>query len=188
MNHMTYPRYIITGGPGAGKTTLQNELQKMGFLTVPEEGRRIIKEQILINGEGLPWKNKMLFARLMFEASVKAYQEIIETAGLQPVFFNRGIWDTIGYLRLENIPVPEEMEIKAREIKYHDHVFILPPWKQIYENDPERKQSFREAVSTFDRMKEIYQENGCHLIEVPEGPVEKRAEFILSCLRTRTSE
>jgi predicted ATPase len=54
----------------------------MGFLTVPEEGRRIIKEQILINGEGLPWKNKMLFARLMFEASVRPIRKSLKL----PVF------------------------------------------------------------------------------------------------------
>lgn len=58
MKYKAYPLYIITGGPGAGKTTLLNELESIGYRTVPEEGRRIIKEQILVNGEGLPWMNK----------------------------------------------------------------------------------------------------------------------------------
>lgn len=61
--------YIITGGPGAGKTTLINALQKKGFKIVTEDARRIIKEEILIDGNGLPWKNKVFYAQLMAEAS-----------------------------------------------------------------------------------------------------------------------
>ncbi|AYZ11624.1 ATPase [Chryseobacterium arthrosphaerae] len=182
MKYKTYPLYIITGGPGAGKTTLLNELESIGYRTVPEEGRRIIKEQILVNGEGLPWMNKKLFGELMFEASVRSYQEVMETGSSGPVFFDRGILDSIGYLRLENIPVPEEMTTIAREMIYHKNVFILPPWREIYENDPERKQNFEEAVSTYHHMKEIYLEYGYHLIEVPEVPVEKRAGFILEII------
>ncbi len=182
MKYKTYPLYIITGGPGVGKTTLLNALKSIGYLTVPEEGRRIIKEQILMNGEGLPWMNKRLFAELMFEASVKNYQKIIESGSSGPVFFDRGILDTIGYLRLENIPVPEEMKTIAREMIYHKNVFILPPWREIYENDPERKQDFDQATATYNHMKEIYLEYSYHLNEVPEAPVEKRAEFILGII------
>ncbi|MDW9381424.1 AAA family ATPase [Chryseobacterium sp. JV558] len=171
--------YIITGGPGAGKTTLLDELNKYGLTTVPEEGRRIIKEQMESGGEGLPWLNKELFASLMFEESVKTYLKLNQSTHLKPVFFDRGIWDTLGYMRLENIPVPEVMITKAREMVYNNHVFILPPWKEIYENDPERKQTIEKAGLTFECMKEIYQEYGFTVIEVPKVTVEKRAAFIL---------
>jgi predicted ATPase len=137
--------YIMTGGPGAGKTTLLDEFNQYGLTTVPEEGRRIIKEQIESGGEGLPWLNKELFANM----------------------------------RLENIPVPEVMITKASEMVYNNNVFILPPWKEIYENDPERKQSIEIAILTFECMKEIYQEYGFNIIEVPKFAVEKRAAFIL---------
>lgn len=119
----------------------------------------------------------------MFEASVKTYQKIMGTATSGPVFFDRGILDTIGYLRLENIPVPEEMTTIAREMIYHKNVFILPSWREIYENDPERKQNFEEAVSTYHHMKEIYLEYGYHLIEVPEVPVEKEQNLSLRSLK-----
>lgn len=174
--------YIVTGGPGAGKTTLLDELNQYGFITAPEEGRRIIQEQLSFNGEALPWINKKYFAELMFEASVKTYQNMKLMADQKTVFFDRGIPDTIGYLKLENIPVPIEMETKAREMRYHKNIFILPPWKEIYENDLERKQTFKEAVLTFSRMKEIYLEYGYNLIEVPKVTAEKRAQFILDII------
>lgn len=173
--------YILTGGPGSGKTSLLNELTRKGFITVPEEGRRIIKEQININGDALPWKDKKGFADLMFKGSVSAFQEMNKLDD-QPIFFDRGILDTIGYLKLERIPVPQEMKMIASEIKYHNHVFILPPWKEIYENDSERKQTFDVAKTTFDCMKETYQEYGYNLIEVPKLTIEQRVEFILDVI------
>ncbi|MDQ1857077.1 AAA family ATPase [Chryseobacterium sp. WLY505] len=171
--------YIITGGPGAGKTTLLDELHRHEWITVPEEGRKIIKEQMDSGGEGLPWLNKELFAELMFKESVKTYLEISKIPHKKPVFFDRGILDTLGYMKLEHISIPVSMEAQAREMVYHHNVFILPPWKEIYENDPERKQTFEKAVETFECMKEIYQEYGYTVIEVPKVSIERRARFIL---------
>lgn len=85
-------------------------------------------------------------------------------------------------MKLENIPVPESMEVKAREMIYHNNVFILPPWKDIYENDPERKQTFEKSMLTFECMNEIYQEYGYNIIEVPKISVKNRARFILDRL------
>lgn len=185
MKHNTTAQkfYILTGGPGAGKTTLLEALSTIGFTTVPEEGRRIIKEQLDSNGNGLPWIDKKLFAKLMFDASVKSYQKIIRTSGADPVFFDRGVLDTIGYLKLEKLPVPKEMDRNAHEIRYNTNVFILPPWKEIYENDPERKQTFEVAELTFECMYKTYQEYGYHVIEVPRVTVEQRIRFILEIIQ-----
>ncbi|ROI04992.1 ATPase [Chryseobacterium sp. G0240] len=174
--------YIITGGPGAGKTSLLNQLSQYGVITASEEGRRIIKEQIIIDSDGVPWKNKRLFADLMFEASVKTYQKMRAIQVPGPVFFDRGILDTIGYLITENIPVSEEMKKIAHEMKYHKNVFVLPPWKEIYENDPERKQTWNEAVQTFETMRKVYTAYGYNIIEVPQGTIEQRALFLLDCI------
>lgn len=181
-NNTTQKFYIITGGPGAGKTSLLEELDRIGFKTAPEEGRRIIKEQLSSGGSGLPWINKELFAELMFEASVKTFQQMIQSCDTAPVFFDRGILDTIGYLKLEKLPVPGQMEITAREMEYHKNVFILPPWNEIYENDPERKQTLEVAEHTFECMYETYREYGYHIIEVPKVTVEQRIKFILNTL------
>lgn len=179
MINNSLPLYIITGGPGAGKTTLLNEFDHIGFTTAAEEGRRIIKEQLSLNGDGLPWINKEYFAKLMFDASVKIYQQMIKKKGADPVFFDRGIIDTIGYLKLENIPIPKEMDIIAREMEYNRNVFILPPWKEIYENDSERKQTLKVAEQTFECMYETYHGYGYHMIEVPKLTVNQRIRFIL---------
>ncbi|HIX54222.1 MAG TPA: ATP-binding protein [Candidatus Sphingobacterium stercoripullorum] len=50
---------VITGGPGVGKSTLINVLEKQGYFVLMEETGRIIQEQMQTDGEGLPWKNKI---------------------------------------------------------------------------------------------------------------------------------
>ncbi|GAB3424872.1 AAA family ATPase [Niabella aquatica] len=170
---------VITGGPGVGKTSLINELNSYGFQTIPEDARRIIKEQIEINSEGLPWKNKELYARLMLEASLRRYDEVNTRAFSNFIFFDRGILDTICYMKMEHIPVSNEIiEVAARR-PYNSNVFILPPWQEIYETDNERKQSWGEAVFTFKKMKETYLDFGYNFIEVPKTTVKQRAEFII---------
>ena len=174
--------YVITGGPGSGKTSLINELNNSGYLTVPEEGRRIIKEQTESSGEGLPWKNKPVFAALMLKSSLEAYHKILQESAGSLVFFDRGIPDTIGYMELENIPISLETELIIRANPYHVNVFLLPPWKAIYKTDTERKQSWQEAVNTFEIMKNIYLRYGYNIISVPFDTVVNRKKFILSNL------
>lgn len=53
--------FIITGGSGVSKTTLINFLKSKGSAIVLDSARTIIKDQVNINGEGLPWKNKHLY-------------------------------------------------------------------------------------------------------------------------------
>lgn len=124
----------------------------------------------------------MLYANLMLEASVKTYQDIKSKLQSQIIFFDRGILDTFCYSGMENIPLSKEMKKAAHTISYNKKVFILPPWKKIYENDTERKQTWKEAGITFDNMRETYLKYNYEVIEVPKVNVEKRREFILDNL------
>lgn len=53
--------YVLTGGPGVGKTTLLEELERRNYEIVPEIARELIKEQQKTNGQVLPWKDKELY-------------------------------------------------------------------------------------------------------------------------------
>jgi len=171
--------YVITGGPGAGKTTLITALQKKGFKIVPEDARRIIKEQILIDGDGLPWKNKIHYAQLMAEASIQSYWNVIIEPSENTIFFDRGLPDTTCYMKMEKLPISKDLIQLADIIAYHRKVFILPPWKEIYITDAERKQNWEEAVETYEQMRLTYTELGYELVVVPKDTIEKRCQFIL---------
>ena len=176
--------FVITGGPGVGKTTLINELQAAGYLVVEEDARKIIQQQMLKDGEALPWKNKLLYAKLMLEASVSSYQTVIKKQVSNPVFFDRGILDAICYMSMENIPITSAMREMTLALPYATKVFILPPWEEIYQTDNERKQTWEEAVFTFQKMKETYLGYGYEVLEVPKAALGLRRAFIEKEIQT----
>ena len=169
--------FIITGGPGMGKTSVIDALHAEGYTIVPESGRGIIREQVAVNGNALPWADRAAFADLMFRQAIADYRQ--HTASEGPVFFDRGIADTIGYLQLCGLPVPEEMLNAARQLCSNNKVFITPPWKEIFGQDTERKQSFEEAVRTYEMMEELYTSLGHALVVLPKVSIPERVQFLL---------
>lgn len=172
--------FVITGGPGAGKTTLIEALSSAGYASTVESGRAIIQEQVSIGGRALPWIDPLAFAELMLSRDIRSYRMAQELEG--PVFFDRGVLDVVGYLRLIGKPVPTYMEKAAKEFRYNRHVFVAPPWKEIFRRDCERKQDFAEAVRTYEAMS-IYAKFGYQLIELPRVSVEDRMRFVLNATR-----
>jgi predicted ATPase len=173
--------FIVTGGPGMGKTAIIRALRELGYTTVPETGREIIRQQVAAGGHALPWDDRAAFAWRMFEQSVADYETYASSPG--PVFFDRGIADTIGYLELCGLPVPEAMLQVARTCRFNKKVLLTPPWKAIYEQDTERKQSFAEAVATYTCMISIYERLDYELIVLPEASVADRVNFVLATTR-----
>jgi predicted ATPase len=170
------PYFVITGGPGAGKTSLIDALSRARFPVAPEAGRRVIREQQRINGHALPWVDSLAFAEAMLACDLAFYREFSGQTG--PVFFDRGIPDIVGYLRLENMAVPQNIRNAAANNRYQRCVFICPPWPEIYRTDTERRQSFGLAVRTYDAMLVTYSEFGYELVEVPRDSVEARVRFV----------
>ena len=48
---------VVSGCSGGGKSTLLAEMARRGYLVFPEPGRQIVKEELFIGGDGLPWDN-----------------------------------------------------------------------------------------------------------------------------------
>lgn len=170
--------FVITGGPGAGKTAVLLELQRNGSFCVREAAREIIQTQMRTGGDAVPWRNMERYSSLMLEQSVTDYLENKDATMV--TFFDRGIPDTIAHYRLARLPLPSHAYEYAQQYRYNNKVFLFPPWREIYETDAERKQTFEEAIASYEMVKEAYNELGHELIEVFRGPVKARADFILN--------
>ncbi|MGN6494871.1 MAG: AAA family ATPase [Agriterribacter sp.] len=176
MRHEHNNFYVITGGPGCGKTTMLEALQKRNYTVVPEDARQIIAEQTAMNGNALPWKDRILYQQLMMDRSVATYKAHINDTGI--LLFDRGIIDALCYGTLIGIPDSATNARIASQYRYNKKVFILPPWKEIYTTDTERKQTWTEAVATYEQMAATYLQHGYQLTEVPRLPVNERASFV----------
>lgn len=175
--------YVLTGGPGVGKTSVLDELEKSGYLVMPETARAIIKEQMAVGGEALPWKNKQSYTKLMLEASAESYLQAISKNSPLPIFFDRGILDAVCYGEMVGLEVSDEIQEVAKNHQYNRKVFIFPPWQDIYEKDNERKQDWKEAKATYEAMKKTYSDYGYEIIEVPKDTIENRKDFIIRTIK-----
>lgn len=166
--------FVITGGPGSGKTSLIAALD--GIHRMPEAGRAIIQEERATGGSALPWKDPLAFAEKMLARDIQAWEAAERLEG--PVIFDRGIPDVMGYLLWSGLPIPPHLAQVAAERRYNRRVFLAPPWPEIFTQDAERKQTLAEAEATCSTMREVYAGLGYVLVELPCVSVAERAAFV----------
>lgn len=182
MQQLNY--FIFTGGPGAGKSTVLDEIKKRGYFTVREAARDIIRQQIATGGNALHTGDRVQYTQLMLQKSIEDYLD--NHAKTETVFFDRGIPDLYSYTSRFCGGLDPKVEKAVTEYRYNPYVFIFPAWQEIYVHDSERKQDFNEAIETYDAVKQGYTTCGYTLIEVPKFSVKERADFILNEVRARS--
>ncbi|TAV74116.1 AAA family ATPase [Rhizobium leguminosarum] len=175
---------LISGCSGGGKSTLLAELAAPGHAVVEGPGRRIVKQELEGNGAALPWVDMAAFARRTIEMAIADHAAAREQAGW--TFFDRGLIDAAAALQhLTGEPVLEKLSVAHR---YHQRVFLTPPWPEIYTTDPERRHGFDEAVAEYDRLAAVYPTLGYDIVMLPKIAVAGRADFILDCLSRETRQ
>lgn len=168
--------FVISGGPGSGKSTLISALAETGIAHMPEAGRAIIQQEVAAGGTALPWKDRSAFAERMLTQDIANWRRAQDLDG--PVIFDRGIPDVMGYLKLIGHAVPPHVAQAAEHYRYNPRIFLAPPWREIFVRDAERKQSFAEAEATFRAMQEVYAGLGYDLALLPQVPVAQRVAFV----------
>lgn len=178
-------KYIITGGPGSGKTSIIEALSRLGYTTFSEVSRTLIQQQIKLEQGMLPWRNMEGFANLALYEMRQQYHTA--TAMDKLCFFDRGIPDLMGYIHFSNAELSPEILKVAKDYVYAPVVFICPPWPEIYVNDPERPQTFKDAQDLFHSIKTAYETLHYNVIEVPRDTMSFRVQFILDTVQIYSS-
>lgn len=173
--------YVITGGPGFGKTSILTELRKQGYNASEELSRQFIQEQMEGAGNLLPWINRLGYSEEMLKRRIQQYREISTN---ELWFLDRGIPDLIAYIRKDGLEVPDMYFEAAKEYRYQPLVFLTPPWEEIHRNDRERLESFGEAETIHAEIERTYTEAGYTCIILPKATISERAAFILNSIST----
>lgn len=166
---------VISGCSGGGKSTLLSELASRGFHVVEEPGRQIVKEQIAINGDALPWSNPEKFLDLALSRYIHQFNS---QRGQRLIFFDRGIIDA---LQLD-FSQPDYFQRAAQNFRYNRLVFLVPPWEEIFANDAERKHNFVSAKKEYDELLIKYKNLGYETVIIPKISVSERVDFVLGKL------
>jgi predicted ATPase len=168
--------FVITGGPGAGKTTLINQLRSIGVRCVDEVARAIIQTQVRTGGHALPWLDSSRFAEMIIRQDVANF---LAADPEVPTFFDRGVVDSLSYGSMVGLSIPKALRDAAARCRYNQRAFIAPPWSETFTTDAERRQNYTEAVRTHDALARAYRDAGYVTIELPLTGVRDRAAFVL---------
>jgi predicted ATPase len=191
---------VISGCSGGGKSTLLAELDRRGYAVVEEPGRRIVQEERERRGAALPWVDPQAFARRAIAMSLEDRASAVARESW--VFFDRGLIDAVTGLQhltgesaaaslLQNIRGPGHQERPfdlRRTHRYHQRVFLAPPWPEIYAADPERRHGLTDAVAEYERLLVAYPALGYEVVLLPKARVAERADFVLAMLPGERNE
>jgi predicted ATPase len=169
-------RYILTGTPGSGKTSVINALAARGYSTVQEAATAAIAEAQQ-NGVAAPWQYPEFIDTIVH---LQQQRQRNVSSGLQ--FYDRSPICSYALARylgfLPSTCLMNEIERMATESVYEKQVFFLANLGFIV-NTEARRISFQDALKFERQHEEAYQEWGYQMIKVPVAPVDERCDQIL---------
>ena len=163
-------KYIVTGGPGCGKTTTLDYIAKLGYQVVPEAPRMILQESPHLKGKELQ------------EAIMGRQSQLESTLTEGTVFLDRGLVDCEAYSKYFGGSLEgTTYETRLNEARYQKTAFCLEPLpRELYRNDTERKESYEEAVKIYELLRSTYSARGFNVVSVPFSTPQDRAAKITS--------
>jgi len=171
-------KIVITGGPGSGKSSLIDELENKKFNCEKEIVRSLTLEGKKDGNDQLFLKEPLNFSKTLLDLRISQFNKK-QVASI--TFFDRGVQDTLAYLNFIKTKYDNDLLKKCEKVKYQ-MVFILPPWKEIYEQDKCRYETFEESIKIYEEIIKIYHFFKMKTIILEKDSIDNRIKKILSCL------
>lgn len=169
-------RYVLTGAPGSGKTSLLWELRRRGHAVVVEAATDVIAQQ-QARGSDEPWLRDD-FVDLIVGLQRERVSAPL-TGSTQVQFHDRSPLCTLALARYLRRPVTPllagEVDSVLRERVYEPSVLLVRPLGFI-EATAARRMSYADSL-TFEQVHEaVYREHGFDLFDIAPGQVTDRAD------------
>lgn len=177
-------RYIITGAPGAGKTTVVTALRERGYAVV-EEAATDVNIRLLARGSVQAWSEPEFIDAITLLQRERLEQPAPPATEVQ--VFDRSPICTLALARYIGLPVTPALAVEVDRViaegTYQPRVFFVRLLGFITPTAV-RRITLAQSVA-FERFhEEAYREHGFELVEVPVGTVGERVERIDEHIRS----
>jgi predicted ATPase len=177
-------RFIMTGAPGSGKTSILRALEDHGYAVVEEAATDVITAH-QAQGKREPWADPAFIDAIVRLQSHRQHEPVRQGATAQ--VHDRSVVCTLALARWMDYPVTAELRAAVARVTegglFDRRVFFVRPLG-FCEPTPARRISYEDSLA-FERVHESeYLRLGFELVDVPTGPVHQRAALIDGCLRS----
>jgi len=176
-------RYVITGGPGVGKTSIIRYLKESGYPVVGEAATDVIRYW-LDHGVTRPW-DKDCKPDFNDEILELQYHRQNETPDTGPVFLDRSMIDTFTYalIPMSGTQSLEAMANKVQSVMdehfYNPTVFFIDNLNGC-EKTEIRHENLEELLLIERHLEQSYRALGYTVVHITKDTVENRAKQILA--------
>jgi predicted ATPase len=178
-------RFILTGAPGSGKTSIIRQLEVDGFIVVEEAATDFIALQ-QTHGVAEPWTNPSFIAAV---ASLQRERQLRSTKQSGEIqFHDRSVICTVALAKYLEHPVPDilnrELDRIRKEHIFEQRVFFIQNLGFITPTEA-RRISFEETLRFEKIHEEAYREFGFEIYSIPAGSLSERVSVIKKAIDTK---
>jgi predicted ATPase len=179
------PRYILTGAPGAGKTSVLRWLDQAGLAVVEEAATDLIALDQAA-GFDAPWQDLQFIDRIV--SLQRRRQEAVE-ASVPVVIFDRSPICTLALARFLGRGASEILRQEVARIvdeRVYERSVLFVRSLGFIRTTAVRRISLDDALAFEVVHENTYREFGFEFVEVPPGPIAQRGALVLETIRDLT--
>lgn len=175
----TMKRYILTGAPGCGKTSVIRALEMSGVSTVAEAATDIIAYR-QSQGVSKPWENIDFIDDVV---SIQRHRQMDRSDHYSELhFYDRSPICTYALAKYLNFKpssdLMQEIERIEKQSIYEKDVFFIDNLGFISNTDA-RQISFEDSLVFEQLHRDVYQKFGFRSIAIPASSIDHRVKLIL---------